>query len=460
MEGQPRFPTQSTLVLGAMGAVVLGVSVVHFKALPALALPGILGSLVLIALVGRLIRWPDETGRRRILRWTMVSFGAHLLLGLAVSNGGYDVRYYLATDSISYDRIARALVEHWNNGTPMPFIPGGKEGFYYLLGGLYWVFGAHAAAGLAVNAVLAAALVPIMTDTTRRLFGPAAAHYAGPLVVLFPGMFLWTSQLMKEAAMLFLLAVALNCAVRLVERMSPASLGLLTVSLVLAFTVRAWVALVVAAGLLVAIAISSRHLLSGLGNGLSALLVVMAVMLGSGVGYSGYQAAVDSDLKQANIIRTDLAYSAGTAYDPEADISTTGAAISYLPRGMLSFMFGPMPWNIQGARQLPFVPDMLMWWALLPSLWVGFRTSSRLIGKRRFLIVLPALGTALMMSLVLGNFGIVVRERLQLQILVVPLIALGLAERARRRNARVEASSTVRPAQPFEPASLELLPQS
>lgn len=436
----------------------LGASVVHFGALVALAVPAILGALVLIALVRGLIRWPDEPGCHRILWWTIVSFGAHLALGLAVTNAGYDVRYYLATDSIGYHERAVALVNHWTDGTVMPVIPSGKEGFYYLLGGLYWVFGTHTAAGLAVNAVLGAALVPITSDTTHRLFGPAAARYAGPLVVLLPGMFLWTSQLMKEAAMLFLLAVALNCAVRVVHRIGFAPMAILTVALVLAFTFRAWVALVVAGGLLVAIAISSRHLLSGLGNGLSALLVVMAVMLGSGVGYSGYEAAVNSDLKQANVLRLDLAYSARTGYDAEADVSTTGAALSYLPRGTLSFLFGPMPWNIQSARQLPFVPDMLVWWALLPSLWRGLRASPRLIGKRSYLMILPALGTVLMMSLALGNFGIVVRERLQVQILVVPLIALGLAERARRRADRETAPDTA-PA-PASPApALELIPQ-
>ncbi len=457
MDVERRVPVRGGILAAATCAVVLGAGVVHGRALVALALPAVLGALLLIALVERLLRGADDDARRRVLRWTMVSFAAHLAFGLAVTNAGYDVRYYLATDSLSYHRLATELVGHWTDGTPIPFIPSGKEGFYYMLAGLYWVFGTHEAAGLAVNAVLAAALVPLTSDTTRRLFGEAAARYAGPLVVLLPGMFLWTSQLMKEAGMLFLLAVALNCAVRLVDRMSPAPLVFLTLSLVLAFTFRAWVALVVAAGILIAVAVSSRHLLAGLGNGLSSLIVVAAVMLGSGVGYSGYQAAVDSDLKQANVIRLDLAYSAATGYDPEADISSTGAAVSYLPRGMVAFLFGPMPWNIQGVRQLPFVPDMLAWWLLLPSLWLGLRTSWRRIGRRVLVMLLPALLTTLLMSLALGNFGTVVRERLQMQILVVPVIALGLAGRAARRGAPEE--TTEPGSRPAETPPLELLPQ-
>jgi hypothetical protein len=102
---------------------------------------------------------------------------------------------------------------------------------------------------------------------------------------------------------------------------------------------------------------------------------------------------------------------------------------------MLNFVLGPFPWQISGTRQLPFVPDMLVWWALLPSLWTGFFAAGRLVGRRRLLIVLPALGTIVFMSLALGNFGVIVRERLQVIVLIVPLIALGLAERASRRAA-------------------------
>ena len=446
-----------TLLTVCACAVVLGIAVVHAGAVVALLLPAMISVFVLILLNRSLIGWPDEAARRRVLWWTMVSFGAHLAFGLVATLVSSDLRFYLAADSFTYDRLATELVDHWRNDAVMPFIPSGKEGFYYLLGGLYWMFGAHAAAGLAVNALLSAALVPVLSDTTHRLFGSAAARFACPLVVLLPGMFLWTSQLLKEAAILLLLAVALSCAVRLVSRMSMAPLILLTVSLALALTFRSWVALVVAAGLLIALALSSRHLLSGLGNGLSSLIVVSGVVLGSGVGYSGYQAAIDSDLKKASVIRLDLAYSAGTSFDADADVSTTGAALAYLPKGIVSFLFGPTPWSIRGVRQLPFVPEMLAWWLLLPSLWAGFRAARRLIGRRVLLMVLPALGTTVMMSLALGNFGTVVRERLQVQVLLVPLIALGLAHRAARKAPAEETPVAAPPVRP--PAPLELLPQ-
>lgn len=45
-------------------------------------------------------------------------------------------------------------------------------------------------------------------------------------------------------------------------------------------------------------------------------------------------------------------------------------------------------------------------------------------------LIMPALGLTLMLSLVLGNFGIVLRERMQVFVLLVPFLALGLHKEA------------------------------
>ena len=425
-------PRRLTAVVA--GCVALGAMLVSSPALTALVVPTMLSGLLLLALVRGVTSRPDEAGRRRIFWWSVIAFGAHLLFGLASTNISFDVRLFLGADGIGYDRVATKIVAHWQEGLPFPFVPHGKEGFYYLLAGLYWIFGSYTASGLAVNAALAAGLIPLMSDTTHRLFGASAARYAAPLVVVLPGMFLWTSQLMKEAVFLFLLAVALNSAVRLMERTSLMSLGLLTVSLALAFTVRAWIALVIAAGLLAGMVFGHKRLISGLGTGFSTLVVVAAVMLASGLGYQGYQAAVSVDLEQANLVRRDLT-SSQTGYEAEVDISRASSALTYLPQGVVNFMAGPFPWHIRGVRQLPFVPDMIVWWCLLPFLWLGYRRAGVLVGRRRLLMVLPAVGTVLLLSLALGNFGTVVRERLQVILLIVPLIALGLSERTSRRSA-------------------------
>ncbi|HEX2042289.1 MAG TPA: hypothetical protein VHF24_06585 [Acidimicrobiales bacterium] len=427
----PTAPTTSPrarqAAAGVLAGLALGVLAALFDGVLALLGPTALGVLVLAVLVRGMAS--DVADQRRLLRWTMFGFLAHLALGLFLNSvSGPLTRYVLAPDAGTYDRVAKYLVTYWESGGPAPRLAPGKEGFYYLLGGIYWLLGPHAVAGLAVNATFAAAIVPVVTDTTRRLYGPSAARYVAPLAVLLPGCLLWWSQLLKEAGIGLLVAVAANCAIRLTERASLASLVGVAASLAVLFTFRAWVALVIAAGLVLGMALGKGRLLSGLGAGLGGASL-LAVLVALGLGYSGYRAAVNADLKEADVVRKELATTAGSGFDADADVSTPLAAVSYLPRGLFNFVLGPFPWQIRSARQLAVVPEMVIWWWLLPSLWAGLRAGRRLVRRRSLVLLMPAVATSLLLSLSIGNFGTVLRERQQVVVLLLPLIALGLSVR-------------------------------
>lgn len=411
----------------------------------ALVIPTLIGLMAVTALVRTMINWPEEPlAQSRMLRWTIFSLIAHLLFGLLLRNvSGIISDYLAAPDANAYHFYGNQLAQAWSQGFPAPDLPAGKEGFYYLLAALYWLFGSHDAAGLAVNATLAAALVPIVSDTTRRLVGTGAASYVPPLVVLIPGLFLWTSQLLKEAAIVFLVALAANLAVRSLDRISLGSLMGVAGAVGVLFTFRAWVALVMAAGFVAGIALGRRELLSGLGTAVG-VTSLGAVVLALGLGYSGYQAAIDTDLNQAQIVREDLARSGASGFDAGADISTPSAAITYLPKGLASFTLGPFPWQITGARQLAVVPDLAVWWLLLPSMWRGVRGAMARAGRRILVLAAPAIAAMILLSLAVGNFGTVVRERTQVLILLVPFIALGLWLRAQRRSSPQAPSSLLR----------------
>jgi hypothetical protein len=192
-----------------------------------------------------------------------------------------------------------------------------------------------------------------------------------------------------------------------------------------------------------AIAFGRREFVAGVGTAVGALAFIVCI-LSFGVGYSGYQAAVSSDLTQANVVRRDLALSASTGYDHEADISTSQRALLYLPRGLVNFGIGPFPWQVASARQLLVVPDMLVWWFLLPSLWRGQREARRRIGRRVLVLLLPAVTTASLLALAVGNFGTAVRERSQVVVILIPVIALGLTVRRKTATSDLPRPEPVR----------------
>ncbi|MGI9032847.1 MAG: hypothetical protein ACR2HY_04015 [Acidimicrobiales bacterium] len=432
MQKAPRLTRSAVATLGAIflgGLIVRGSAVI---ALLATASTGMMVLVVLVRLLTTSLDDPEE--RRRVLWWTLVTFGIHLFLGLVVTNLASPFNF-LRSDSGTYHAGATALVKHWSHGGPTPIFPGGKEGYFYTLGILYFVFGLHTAAGLALNATLAAAVIPVLFDATTRQFGHRAARHVPPLVAVLPGLVMWTSPLLKEAGVVFLVAVAANCAIRLSHAPSPGALVGLAISLAVLFTYRGPIAILAAAGLVVGIMAAHGRVASGLGAGLSAAAAIAVFVLAFGLGITGYRSALkQSNLQQVGTVRQDLAGSAKSGFDSGADVSTTGGALSYAPKGILNFLLGPAPWQLRSATQAAALPDVFVWWYLFPSLLRGVRTAWRRVGGGISVLAIPAVLMIFVLAIVSGNFGLVVRERSQVVVLLLPLIAVGLAERATRRD--------------------------
>jgi 4-amino-4-deoxy-L-arabinose transferase-like glycosyltransferase len=422
-----------------MSAVVAGGLVARAGEAAALLTMSVVALGGILALV-RVCRDPSEdpAAHARLLHWTVAAFAAHLAFGLVVTHSAA-LTNYLGPDAVTYQLVAKGIVRHWTAGVGMPQLKGGKEGFYYLLAVLFWVFGPYSSAGMALNAALAAALVPLVTDTTRRLFGPGPAHYAAPLMVLLPGLFLWSSQLLKEAPVLFLIAVACNCGIRIGDRVRAGPLFVLVASIGLLLSFRGPIGLVVGAGVVAGLVLGRKELVSGLAAGGVVAVLIGGFVLVGGVGKSGYQTAVASNLQKAGQTRQNLALAASSGFGGDIQTKTTGQALKYLPIGMFNFGLGPFPWQGGAARQLAAMPDVVVWWWLLPALWSGYREARRRIGRRIMSVVLPATTTWLVLVLTISNFGIVIREREQIVVLVAPLLALGLTVRSAQRASTNEA---------------------
>jgi hypothetical protein len=183
--------------------------------------------------------------------------------------------------------------------------------------------------------------------------------------------------------------------------------------------------------LVTGIALGKRQVLSGFTTGLSVLAALAVVVIIIGVGYSGIRASMQaSSLEEANRVRAGLAHGSQSGFGSDVDTSTPRQALSYLPIALTRFALGPFPWEVRGVRQLPALADVIVLWWLFPKAWRGFRVGFRTTGRRVAVLVVPAIAMAAVLSLSVGNLGILVRERLQVLILLVPILALGLSVRS------------------------------
>lgn len=384
----------------------------------------------------------DADTRQWLGRVTLVAAVAHLGIALVIASST-SLTDTFGGDATTYHEGARGIVDHWVAGGRFPtLIATGKEGFFYGLAAVYWLLGPFVVAGLALNAAFASVLVPLVADTSRRLFGPATVRPAALMVAFLPGFLIWTSQLLREAPMLACLAVIANVAVRLTERTRPGLLFVLSLSLTVLFTLRANVALLVAAGVLLGLAAGSRRALSGVAAGGASLGLVAAFVLAAGIGAAGFRLATASGLDDVDLARRDLATSASSGYASEQDVSTRGSAAAFLPVALVNFALGPFPWQAANARQFGGVVEALSLWALLPSLWRGWRASRAVIGRARVVLALPATLVACSLALLIGNYGTVVRQRLQVTVFLVPFAALGWSMRHHAGPSASSVSST------------------
>lgn len=418
---------------------VLALGAARIPALDGAVIPIVAGLLLLLA-VCHAVRPDDGPMARRVMTWALVSFAVHFLLGYVILASA-SFAHSLASDATAYDLGARLIVAHWHHLGPLPQMSKGKEGFYYSLAVLYWVVGPYTLAGFALNAFFASALVPLMFDVTRRLFGSDAAWWAVVIISLQPGFLVWPAQLLREAGVLFFLVVALDCAVRLGTKATLSAALVMAADVGLFLTYRADVALIVTVGLVIGLALGKRQVVGGVLAAGTVVAMGLVVVLALGLGRSGYQLSTSTSLSQVSNARQDLAQTATSGFDASVDVSTPRRAINYLPKGLPYFLWGPFPWQARNLPAVFSVVDGLTVIALTPSIWRGLREARRHIGRLQLLLWLPAAALAVALTLLIGNFGTIVRERLQLLVFLVPLAALGIARR-RAEATRSSRSST------------------
>jgi len=344
-------------------------------------------------------------------------------------------------DQVSYQRYGLELAEHWAGRGAGPEQLGDKAGYYVWNAIVYTVVGYLPLAATLPNAAVAGVSAVLAYKMAGELAGPRAARVAGAFAALFPSLVLWSSLNLKDAAAIATILLALRGAQVLQRGFSPAGLLMVAVGIAGLSQFRNYLVS------LLAVSVGLSWLLPRLRA--ASLPVTIAVWAVLAVGLALYPGPVESLTEQANFEtlgthRRNLALG-DSAYYGEADVSTPGAALRFLPVGLAYFLLAPAPWQLFNARQWLTLPEMLAWYALLPQVFFGWRYLLR----RRVRAALPigtfaVLGT-LSYALVESNLGTAYRHRAQVLVLYLIFAAVGIATRRERREragSLVEAPAT------------------
>jgi hypothetical protein len=348
-----------------------------------------------------------------------------------------------APDQRTYHRVGQFLAGLWEQDVPIvtsTVLPDGPKGYFYIVAVLYYLIGPYPLVPKLLNCLVGAWTIPVAYDLALRMgTGVPAALRAAKLVTWFPSLVLWSSLNIRDAWIILLIALMCRQALVLQSRFSVGALVGLAGALLALVQFRAYLLFAIGAPILVSFfAQRSRNLFRSLvvGSVVAAALIYADQAAGAG------RKARFVDFEELQEIRYWNTVGASSQFE-QADISTPGKALLFLPRGLTLFLLAPFPWMLGSIRQALAVPETLYFYWLIPQMIRGIR---RLI-RDHLGASLPALlitaGLTFGYALAEGNAGTAYRHRAQILSFLLIFAATGIDARY-RRHAAVRVPSLVR----------------
>ncbi len=348
----------------------------------------------------------------------------------------YDFREFFGGDALTYDFNGWRLVEYWtgNISSNDIFLQRARSmampgwGMNYLVGGIYFIVGRNIFAAQSFCAVFGAATAPMIYFCAVRMFSNRrVGKVAAVLVAFFPSFIIWSSQLLKDGLIIFLLVLAMTMVLSLQEKFNYAAVTLLIFSLFGIITLRFYIFY------MVALAVGGSFLIGLTGSAQSMVRrTAVLILLGLGLTYLGVirNATIDfqryGNLEQLQRSRQDLAQSAESGFGEDSDVSTAGGAISTLPIGFTYLIFAPFPWEMDSLRQTITLPEVLLWWSMIPLVVIGIWFTVRHRLRYSIPILIFSLMLTLAYSVFQGNVGTAYRQRTQIQVFLFIFVAVAI----------------------------------
>ena len=361
----------------------------------------------------------------------------------------FDLRVFFGGDALTYHFNGAAISDYWNglidsrDATYQWAILTSRPGWgmNYIVAAIYYILGKNMFAAQSFCGVIGAATAPMVYFCAKKLFSNnRIAKTSAFAVAFFPSFIIWSGQLLKDGLVIFLLVVAITMVLEIQEKISYLAILILILSLFGIITLRFYIFYMVAIAVVGSFVVGVSHNSTSIFRRAAALVVI-----GLGLTYLGVirNASSDfdryADLESVQRSRMDLARSAESGFNEDADVSTAEGAILTIPIGLAYLMLAPFPWQISNLRQAITLPEVLLWWAMIPLLIFGIVYAIRHRLRSTFPVLFFSFVLTLAYSIFQGNVGTAYRQRTQIQVFLFIFIAVGWELwRERREDRRME----------------------
>ena len=366
----------------------------------------------------------DSTWLRNVL------FAAFILrVGAATMFATIPATRVFHDDAEGYERLGMAVASGWHGLSPrlhmMEEWPQ-NYGYYYFCAYLYYIGNACRVLPSYVNSLMGSVTVFLVYRLARQFFHQVVARRAALLVAFVPSMILWSSVALKDTAMTFCIVLSLSGCVALKRRFTFWTFVGMLLPVIAVQPLRFYMLYFLSFAIFLSLFIDrGARVLTAVPKQIAFLFIAVGVL--ALVGFSGRVSSGLEifDLEKVSVFRKGMATTANSGFGQEADTSTAGGALAYLPKGAAYLLLSPFPWQFTSLRAGLAAPEMFVWWALIPSLIRGVRFAI----KKRFAECSPLLLFSVTLtgaySLVHGNVGSGFRQRAQIFVFLFIFAALG-----------------------------------
>ncbi len=398
----------------------------------------------LAAVVG-FYSYKREANGSFLLRLFVAALLARIIIAAAIFT--FHAQDFFGGDAITYDFFGQAQLQGWfgdkySLAIANQFVRSGEGsgwGMVYVVAAVYGLIGRNMLAVQLMNSVFGAATAVIIFLCAQQVFHNfRVARIAGIAVAFYPSLVLWSAQGLKDGPIVFLLALAILCTLKLGEKLSLKYILVLIGALIGLLALRFYVFYMISAAIAGAFVIGMQQVTATS----FARQFTAIILLGLALTYVGVTRSASAQFERYGNLQTlqrsrlDLARSAESGFGRDVDVSSTSGAISTIPMGVLYLLFAPFPWQITSLRQSITLPEMVVWWASFPllvlGLWFAIKYRLRMISP----ILIFTVMLTLAYSVFQGNVGTAYRQRAQLLVFYFIFVAVGFVLLKEKREER------------------------
>jgi hypothetical protein len=302
----------------------------------------------------------------------------------------------------------------------------GRNSYLDVLTWLQVVFGPTPYAMRMLNAVIFTTGGVLLFRAARRAFGWLPAYVALVVTLFYPTLFVWSISLLKEPLYLFGTSLVFVSAIG-VLRHRPwharvwSALGIVA-GLGIIAGLRPGAIVLAASG--VAMAIGLREMTRN-ATRLAIAAALVFIVAGAVVTVPTFQqrliAALETTAKQhaGHVFTVGHPYKTldeGFYVTPQTPASssltlTPDQAARYVVRSLVSLVVVPVPWQLATPRELAYLPEQLVWYAMVLLAPFGVVAGWRRDALVTALLVGAVVPTAIALALTSGNIGTMLRLR-------------------------------------------------